>query len=92
VVVNVDTAPQCFNIASRVGGGGISREVGGVDAEAGGEQAVDGRALRVVLAGAWAPHETHGLHIGTYKFRLRTGYTKLFVRNKLQVRALHVYA
>ena len=33
-------------------------------------------------------HDTHGLHIGTYKFRLRTGYTKLFVRNKLQVRAL----
>ena len=33
-------------------------------------------------------HDTHGLHIGTYKFRLRTGYTELFVRNKLQVRAL----
>ena len=35
------------------------------------------------------PHVPHDLHIGTYKFRLRTGYTKLFVRNKLQVRAVH---
>ena len=43
-------------------------------------------------SGAEATHDTHdphGLHIGTYKFRLRTGYTKLFVRNKLQVRAVH---
>ena len=44
------------------------------------------------LATTYVLHVSHDLHIGTYKLHLRTGYTKLLVRYKLQVRAIQVRA